>query len=171
MLPREKISSLYKSYSIEIFRYLYRLTRDRESAEDLLQEVFEKFIVYTTEKDIQEDKYRPFLYATAHNLGVNHLTRQNRVHPGDFDDMEDSLKTGDTHHERMVADELNRKIYALLETVDPESRSIFLLNKENGLNYDEIARNLSMSSRTVRRRIKNIIDMLYVALKKEGFIS
>jgi RNA polymerase sigma factor (sigma-70 family) len=171
MLPREKISSLYKNHSPEIFRYLYRLTGDRDSAEDLLQEVFEKFIVYTAEKDIQEDKYRPFLYTTAHNLGVNHLTRQNRMHPGDFDDMEDSLKTDDTHHERMVADELNRKIYALLETMDPESRSIFLLNKESGLNYDEIAQNLSISSRTVRRRIKNIIDMLHDTLKKEGFIT
>jgi RNA polymerase sigma factor (sigma-70 family) len=171
MLTREKISSLYKDYSTEIFRYLYRLTGNRDSAEDLLQEVFEKFIVYTADREIQADKYRPFLFTTAHNLGVNHLTRQNRMHPGDFEDMEETLKTDDTHHERMVADELNRKIYDLLGTVDPESRSIFILHKEGGLNYDEIARDLSMSSRTVRRRVKNVIDMLYDALKKDGFFS
>jgi len=171
MIAREKISSLYKDYSGEIFRYLYRLTGNRDSAEDLLQEVFEKFIVYTSEKDIQEDKYRPFLYTTAHNLGVNHLARQNRVHPGDFDEMEDTLKTDDAHHERIIADELNVKIYDLLGTVDPESRSIFILHKEGGLNYDEIARDLSMSARTVRRRIKKVIDMLYDALKNEGFIT
>jgi RNA polymerase sigma-70 factor, ECF subfamily len=171
MLSREKISSLYKDHSAEIFRYLYRLTGNRASAEDLLQEVFEKIIVYTAEKDIREDKYRPFLYTTAHNLGVNHLARQSRTHPGDFDDLEDILKTDDTHHEKMVAEELNGKIYDLLRAVDPESRSIFILHKEGGLNYDEIARDLSMSSRTVRRRIKSVIDMLYESLKKDGFIS
>jgi RNA polymerase sigma factor (sigma-70 family) len=171
MLSREKISSIYKSYSAEIFRYLYKLSGDRDSAEDLLQEVFEKFIVYTSDKEIQEDKYRPFLYATAHNLCVNHLIRKNRTHPADIDEMEDGLKTEDSHHERLVADELNKKIYALLETVDPESRSIFLLHKENGLNYDDIARNLSMSSRTVRRRIKDVLVILYDSLKEEGFIT
>ncbi|HOD13599.1 MAG TPA: sigma-70 family RNA polymerase sigma factor [Spirochaetota bacterium] len=171
MLPREKISSIYKSYSGEIFRYLIKLSGDRDSAEDLLQEVFEKFIVYTSEKEIQENKYRPFLYTTAHNLCVNHLIKQNRTHPANFDEMEDSLKTDDTYHELMVADELNKKIYSLMETMDAESRSIFIMHKEGGLNYDEIAENLSLSSRTVRRRIKNIMVRLYDGLKNEGFIS
>jgi len=85
--------------------------------------------------------------------------------------MEDSLKSEDRHHERMVADELNRKIYTILETVDPESRSIFLMHKEGGMNYDEIAGNLAISARTIRRRIKVVTEMLYDTLSKEGFIS
>jgi RNA polymerase sigma-70 factor (ECF subfamily) len=171
MLPKVKISDIYKRHSPEIYRYLCKLSGNTDTAEDLLQEVFEKFITYTAEKEIQEEKYRPFLYKTAHNLCINHLIKQNRTHPGAIDDMEDSLKTEDSHHDRLVLDEINRKIYQILETVEPESSSIFIMHKETGMNYDEIALNLSISARTVRRRIKNVIDILYVELKKEGFIE
>ena len=171
MLPKDKISDIYKLRSPEIYRYLYKLSGNTHAAEDLLQEVFEKFIAYTAEKEIQEDKYRPFLYKTAHNLCINHLIKQNRTHPGAIDEIGDCLKTEDLHHNRLVLDELNQKIYQILETVEPESCSIFIMHKENGMNYDEIAQNLFISTRTVRRRIKNVIDILYVELKKDGFLS
>ena len=171
MLPKDIISDIYKRHSQEIYRYLYKLSGNTHAAEDLLQEVFEKFIAYTAEKEIQEEKYRPFLYKTAHNLCINHLIKQNRSHPGAIEDMEDCLNTEDPHHERLVLDELNQKIDQILEKVEPESYSIFIMHKENGMNYDEIARNLSISARTVRRRIKNVIDILYKELKKDGFIA
>ena len=62
MLPKDQISGIYKQFSSELYRYLYKLTRDTDASEDLLQEVFEKFIAYTAEKEVQEDKYRAFLY-------------------------------------------------------------------------------------------------------------
>jgi RNA polymerase sigma factor (sigma-70 family) len=171
MLPKDKITDIYKLHSVEIYRYLYKLSGNTHAAEDLLQEVFEKFIAYTAEKEIQEEKYRSFLYTTAHNLCINYLIRQNRTHPGSIDDMEDSLKTEDPYYDQMVLDELTQKIYQILEKVEPESCSIFIMHKENGMNYDEIARNLSLSPRTVRRRIKSVIDIIYNELKNEGFIS
>ncbi len=171
MLPKEQISNIYKQFSAEIYRYLYKLTRNTDASEDLLQEVFEKFIGYTAAKEIQDDKYRAFLYKTAHNLCINYLIKQNRNHPGDLHDMEESLKTEDRHLDRLMLDELNRAIYRVLETVDPESRSIFIMHKEDGMHYDVIAETLSFSARTVRRKVKNVLDILYIELKKDGFLT
>lgn len=171
MLSRDQISNIYRQFSAELYRYLYKLTRNTDASEDLLQEVFEKFIAYSAEKEIQEEKYRAFLYKTAHNLSINYLIKQNRDHPGDLDDMQESLKTEDVHLDRLVLDDLNRAIYRVLETVDPESRSIFILHKEDGMHYDDIAETLSLSARTVRRRIKSVLDILYTALKKDGFLT
>ncbi|HNW27114.1 MAG TPA: sigma-70 family RNA polymerase sigma factor [Spirochaetota bacterium] len=171
MLSKEQISDIYRQFSSEIYRYLYKLTRNTDVSEDLLQEVFEKFIGYTAEKDIQEDKYRAFLYKTAHNLSINYLIKQNRDHGGNIHEMEESLKTEDKYLERLMLDDLNRAIYRVLDTFDGESRSIFIMHKEDGMHYDEIAEILSISARTVRRRIKNILDILYSELKKEGFLT
>jgi RNA polymerase sigma-70 factor (ECF subfamily) len=171
MLSKEQISEIYRQFSSEIYRYLYKLTRNTDVSEDLLQEVFEKFIGYTAEKDIQEDKYRAFLYKTAHNLSINYLIKQNRDHGGNIHEMDESLKTEDKYLERLMLDDLNRAIYRVLDTFDGESRSIFIMHKEDGMHYDEIAEILSISARTVRRRIKNILDILYSKLKKEGFIT
>ena len=171
MLSKDQISSIYKQFSGELYRYLYKLTHNKDVSEDLLQEVFEKFIGYTAEKEVQKDKFRAFLYKTAHNLSINYLIKQNKTHPGDLDDMEDTLKTEDSHLDRLMLDDLNRAIYRILETLDPESRSIFIMHKEDGMCYEDIAETLNLSARTVRRRIKSILDVLYAELKKDGFLS
>src|SRR4030042_4073908 len=118
ILSKEKISHIYKQNSREIFRYLYRLTGNQESSEDILQEVFEKFIIYTAEKDVQEEKYRAFLYKTAHNICVNYLIQLRRVRMDNIEGMEDSLKTADKNLENFLADDLNRKIYKTLEKIN-----------------------------------------------------
>jgi RNA polymerase sigma-70 factor (ECF subfamily) len=171
MLSKEKISLIYKQNSREIFRYLYRLTGNQETSEDILQEVFEKFIVYTAEKEIHKDKYRAFLYKTAHNICVNHLIKTRRIRFDNIDSMEDSLKTEDKNLEHFMADDLNHKIFQILDTVKPESRSMFMLNKETGMTYEEIARHLAVSARTVRRRIKEVLEILFDELKKGGFLA
>ncbi len=171
MLSKDQISGIYRQFSPELYRYLYKLTRNTDASEDLLQEVFEKFIAYTAEKEIQADKHRAFLYKTAHNLSINYLIKQNRDHCGDINEMEESLKTEDTCLDRLMLDDLNRALYRVLETLDPESRSIFIMHKEDGMHYDEIAETLSLSARTVRRRIKNVLDILYSELKKDGFLT
>lgn len=171
MLSKEKITQIYRSYSKEIFAYLCRLSGNSHTSEDLLQEVFEKFIIYSAEKEIQEGKYRAFLYKTAHNLCVNHLIKTKRARLDNIDDVEDSLKTEDGHSHDIILDELNEKIYRILGTITPESRSIFVMHKETGLNYDEIAEQLSLSARTVRRRIKEVTEILHRELKKAGFLT
>jgi RNA polymerase sigma-70 factor (ECF subfamily) len=171
MLSKDQISTIYRQYSAEIYRYLLKLSHNNDASEDLLQEVFEKFIQYTAEKEIQKEKYRAFLYKTAHNLCINYLIKQNRNHPGDLYDMEENLKIEDNYIDRLMLDDLNRAIYKILETIDPESRSIFIMHKEDGMNYDEIAGTLSLSARTVRRRIKNVLDILFEELKKDGFLT
>ncbi len=136
-----------------------------------MQEVFEKFIIYTAEKEVQEENYRAFLYKTAHNICVNHLIKLRRVRLDNIEGMEDSLKAEDKSLENFMADDLNRKIYKTLEIINPESRSMFVLNKEAGMTYEEIALKLSISARTVRRRIKEVLDILYDELKKDGFLE
>lgn len=171
MLSRDHIAELYRLHNRELFRYLYRLSGSAEAAEDLLQETFEKFIRYTAETPVQEDKIRAFLYRTAHNLCVNHLVRAKRTHPRSLDDLHDTLKTEDRHDEGVALDELNKAIYRILAGVDPEARSIFVMHKENGMTYEEIAADLDLSARTARRRVREVTDLLYRELKKEGFME
>ena len=171
MLSKEKISHIYKQHSREIFRYLFRLTGDPESSEDILQEVFEKFIVYTSDKDINEEKYRAFLYRTAHNISINHLIKAKRLRFDTIESCEDNLKTNDNILEHVVADDLHKKISQVLQTVRPESRSIFIMHKEGEMTYEEIAHGLCLSTRTVRRRIKEVLEILFEELKKDGFLS
>jgi RNA polymerase sigma-70 factor (ECF subfamily) len=169
MLSKEKLNNLYKCHHREIFRYLLRMLRNHEASEDILQDVFERFIVYTKEKDIKEKNIRAFLYKVAHNCAINYIKKNNRNSAETIEEIAETINANDEPFKNLFMDELNNQIYRILNTFPPEYRSMFILNKESEMTYSEIAVHLGISERTVRRRIKAVVERLYVELKKSGY--
>ena len=170
MLTKEKIVDLYERHGREIFVYIYRFTGSHHTSEDILHDCFVNLIVYSKKHDIDEERIRAFLYKTAHNLCVNHLKKSKRI---------DSLilqESYDAFHDRDITtnveyEELNEKIYELLQGTDELSRSMFIMKKELNMTIAEIAQSIGKSERTVRRRLKRVINHLSDALKKYGLIN
>jgi RNA polymerase sigma-70 factor (ECF subfamily) len=171
MITKKEISDIYCSYSNELFSYLLKMTGQEELSEDLLQETFERFIDYALKHEIDQKTVRPFLYRSAHNLSVNHFVRQSKRKVLDIDDASNYIPSNDSAHDNLAARELEARIEIYINTLSPSDRSIFLMHKEFQKTYDEIALDTGFSSRTVRRRIRNILDDLVVTLKKEGFLE
>ena len=48
---------------------------------------------------------------------------------------------------------------------------MFVMHRELGKTYDEIGEAVGVSSRTVRRRMKEVIDELAEILSQEGFLN
>src|SRR5512147_1279299 len=69
---------LFHALHPEIFRFLYRYTRDRQAAEDLAQEAFLRF--WQARERIEPDlapKY--YLYRIARNLGLDDAARRKQT--------------------------------------------------------------------------------------------
>lgn len=60
---------------------------------------------------------------------------------------------------------VTQKIAWAVDQLKPKTREIFLLNKQEGLTYDEIADYLSISKRTVEYNMKNALIQLKELLK------
>jgi RNA polymerase sigma factor (sigma-70 family) len=100
------------------------------------------------------------------------MQRKQRGNTVDIDEMIDCLPSKEYSHTEnfLEADELNKRVYQFLDTVDPRDRSIFVLHKELEKSYIEIASDLDISERTVRRRMKSLLDDLAKQLGKDGFL-
>ncbi|MCP4132356.1 MAG: sigma-70 family RNA polymerase sigma factor [bacterium] len=170
MLNENKIVEIYESLNKELFVYIFRFTRSHEASEDLLHDCFANLIDYSDDHDIDEKTIRAFLYKTAHNLSSNFLKRGKRINFSTIED-DDTIISKDDNIEQLEFEELNNKIYALLDEVDDTSRSIFVMKKELNLSMEEIAKNIGKSERTVRRKLTSVIDFLGNNLKKAGFLS
>jgi RNA polymerase sigma-70 factor (ECF subfamily) len=172
MLQESRIIHYYNRYVRELLHYLITLTKNQEMAEDLLHDTFANLIEYAQTRAIKEETIRAFLYKTAHNLAVNYMQRKQKGNTLDIDDMAETLPGRDHHHaiNTIEADELNKRVYRYLETVDPRDRSIFILHKELGKSHVEIAEDLGVSERTVRRRMKALLSDLLSQLGKDGFL-
>jgi RNA polymerase sigma factor (sigma-70 family) len=173
MLLKEKIDQYYKTYSKELFYYLIKLTGSSESAEDLLHDLFVNLIDYSLTRTINEKTVRSFLYRAAHNLALNHIRKNRKTDIVDIDVMEQiPEKPGNEETiSRINEEEIKERIYRFLDTVSPRDRSIFILHKESGLNYADIADILNISDRTVRRSISSLLDKMYDILENEGFLQ
>ena len=162
--------TLYRRHNDALYRYLLRLCRHRENADDVFQEVWGKIIKAA-------DRYRPtakfttYLYRVAHNCFIDYLRRNKRhTHVGDYDaDLQPN--PGDSPEittEQLLARE--RLQLALLQLPD-EQRDVFLLHEEAGLNLDEIASVTDCNRETAKSRLRYAVNKLRVAIDEPAETS
>jgi RNA polymerase sigma factor (sigma-70 family) len=170
-LTKKHLVQLYNTHNKELFYYLSRLVSNHSAAEDLLHDTFERFIRYAAKNPIEITTVRAFLFKTAHNLAVNFLRSKVRQSTG-LDDTVSSATMSNASElsEKISYSELSKRIEHYINTLDPEGRSIFILHKEQNKTYDEISAEIGISSRTIRRRMKAIIETLEEILIKEGYM-
>ena len=167
MLSKEIIEELYNKHSKELFVYIFRMLNEHDLSEDILHDCFAKFIDYSMKKEVRLDTVRAFLYKTAHNLCINTIKHKSRS----ITSSEELIVSyNDNFTNKVELDELNQRIYQLVEKMDYETKSIFILSKENQKSNQEIAKRLGVSERTVRRKLKRALEIIATQLEKEGII-
>ena len=157
--------TLYRRHNDALYRYLLRLCRHRESAEDIFQEVWGK-IIKSRDNYRVTAKFTTFLYRVAHNCFIDHLRRNKRHANGlefDVDQHAGSDDQPDMDTERLLARE--RLALALLELPD-EQRDVFLLHEEAGLTIDEIASVTGSKRETAKSRLRYAVNKLRDAISE-----
>ena len=169
MISEKRLREIYGLYKKELFIYISRMVNSPETAEDILHDSFESLIRYSGKYPLEDVNLRSFLYKTAHNLTINLVKKEKRVTRLPVDDVME-LKSPDNATADVELMELNGKIHELIDSLDPVSRSIFIMRKELKLDLVHIAENLDISERTVRRKLNGLLEYLAVELKKAGLI-
>lgn len=134
-------------------------TKDRDLAEDIVQETFLKFWQSRSYQDT--GKELAYLYVIARNLCMDALRRQM---PEDIDGHEE-LSAGaksepETAIEKMALD-------AALEQLPQEVREIIVLRYTNEMKVTDIAKITGMSRFAVHRKLKEGLALLKRALEGE----
>ncbi|MGI9237954.1 MAG: RNA polymerase sigma factor [Woeseiaceae bacterium] len=155
--------TLYRRHNDPLYRYLLRLCRHRDTADDIFQDVWGK-IVKARANYRPTAKFTTFLYRVAHNCFIDHL-RKNKRHANSTE-LEAELhahpgETPETATERSLAKERLSK--ALLDLPD-EQRDAFLLHEEAGLSVDEIATVTGANRETAKSRLRYAVKKLRVAI-------
>lgn len=161
---------LYRRHNDALYRYLLRLCKHRDNADDIFQEVWGKIIKAA-------DRYRPtakfttYLYRVAHNCFIDCLRRNKRhTHTAvyDADQQPDPGDSPDMLTERSLARERLQR--ALLELPD-EQRDVFLLHEEAGLGLDEIAAVTDSNRETTKSRLRYAVSKLRTAIDEPVEVS
>ena len=155
-------SELYERYSTALINYFFRmLWRDREKAEDFMQELFTKLIhkphLYNPER-----KFKTWMYSIANNMCKNEYrrmeVRRNTSNGlGDREDIKDRTELSD----KLVDRELfNEKLDEELLELSDNHRTVFELRYREDLSIKEIAEILECSEGTIKSRLFYTIKKL-----------
>jgi RNA polymerase sigma-70 factor (ECF subfamily) len=157
---------LVNRYEGKIFRLTMNITRNREDAEDAMQDAFLKS--YSHLKDFQEDsRFYTWLVRIAANEALMRL-RKRRPNQFSLDepiDGDDDLipfeveDWGPSPEQRFAQTEMRQILNSVIDELEPSFRVVFVLRDIEELSTEETARTLGISipavkSRLLRARLK-----------------
>ncbi len=147
-------AELVRRFQDRVFRFLLRLTRTREDAQDLTQETF--MHAYEALPKWRPDAlFSTWLLRIARNLAYDMLRRSQRV---DFVTLEPEQEarlvgTAPTPEAALHDVQQLRLLDAALSRLPTEQREVLLLREIEQLSYDEIAQVLDVPLGTIKSRI------------------
>ena len=164
---RRAFAALVERYWDRLYRWLYHLTHNRHTAEDLAQEAFLKALGHL-DSFRAGTNFGAWLFRIAHNAWVN----QARSAARDRLPVPDQLPCRD---EGPVEQVLTRESLQLLARavgrLPAEFRAAFLLRAEEGLSFRQIADVLGLTEETARWRVfkarQKLLSVLAPQLERE----
>jgi RNA polymerase sigma-70 factor (ECF subfamily) len=159
----EAFGALVNKYKTKVFNLAYSFTRDRETADDLAQEVFIK-VYYALEKFKFQSKFGTWLYRIAANHFKDYLRKHAKERHLSIDAMgkEPSLSEDEFQKKEIAQETADRKklLYESLSLLPEKHQVILTLRDIQGHSYEEIADILKLSPGTVDSRLHRARKML-----------
>ncbi|MFV0592475.1 MAG: RNA polymerase sigma factor [Draconibacterium sp.] len=155
-IERARFVELFHVMYSPIKNYIYFKTGDAEVAEDIAQDTFLK--VWEKKENIREETVKPLLYTIAGNLCKNRYEHQQVV----FDFVKKYQHGGNapTPEFEMELKEFNDKLEKAIGALKEKDRVVFLMNRIDGMTYNEIANRLGLSVKAIEKRMKKALDEL-----------
>jgi RNA polymerase sigma-70 factor (ECF subfamily) len=167
---------LVARYERPVFTLIFRMVRDRETAEDLAQETFIK-VLNNIDRYLPEFKFSSWLFKIANNITIDFLRRR-QLDTISIDGAPDAVTEesrratsvalstqAQSPLEELESRELGSQIEAAIAKLRPEYRACILLRHVEDYSYDEIAEIVKLPLGTVKTYIHRARAELREALE------
>ncbi|MGN8246820.1 RNA polymerase sigma factor SigE [Cellulomonas soli] len=157
---------IVRDHSARVYRLAYRLTGNRQDAEDLTQETFVR--VFRSLSSFTPGTFEGWLHRITTNLFLDQARRRTRVRMDPMGEESDRYASGDqlaTPERAFEHGNLDHDVQRALDELPPEYRAAVVLCDIEGLSYEEIAVTLGIKLGTVRSRIHRARARLRVSLE------
>jgi RNA polymerase sigma-70 factor, ECF subfamily len=160
---------LYARHKGALYRYLQRMCRNPEAANDLFQEVWGKVIASRDRYEVRA-QFNTFLFRIAHNCAIDYFRRSGRQQTQDIADLEEELPGAAAAQPDMQLSEAQLQAAyrdALLQ-LPQEQRDVFVLYEETGLSLEEIGKLTGVAMETAKSRLRYAVGKLRASLRRHA---
>lgn len=161
-------SHLVSRHKDKAYTTIYLIVKDRDLAEDILQDTFIKAIhTLKSGRYNEEGKFAPWIVRIAHNLSIDHFRKAKRYPhhtleergniTNSLDFSEDSIEK-----DKITADNIN-KLRALVDQLPENQKEVLRMRHYAGMSFKDIAETTGVSINTALGRMRYAL----INLKKE----
>jgi RNA polymerase sigma-70 factor, ECF subfamily len=172
----QALETIMEKYKTPIYSYLLKMVRNRDSANDLFQEIFLKFIKNIDSYN-EEKKFANWIYTVAHNTVMDsfrrnknrHMDSLDQVKGEDFKSVAETVASKDLSPENVLIEgESGERIKKAFEILSDEQREVFIMRHYWGLSFKEIADILKVPIGTALARMSRALGKLKIELGHIG---
>jgi RNA polymerase sigma-70 factor (ECF subfamily) len=164
----QAFTALYNRYWNKVYTYLRRMTKSHEIAEELLYDIFTK--LWTGRELITEIQHMDaFLSKVAYNKAISffrYTATQRKMQQLVAEQMAPAQV--DDAANRLLDSEARELLQEAIWHLSPQRRLVFTLSRDQGLTHEQIARQLNLSTQTVKKTMSNALSAIREFLHKRG---
>ncbi|MGN8224207.1 RNA polymerase sigma factor [Gracilimonas sp. BCB1] len=159
----DKLGLLFERYNRPLFSFFYRMCKEAELCEDLVQSVFERILKYR-ETYTGDGKFTTWMFSIARNAHIDHFRKQQRE--GISVEIDEERMEVDQEEAKAVINKKEKKelLEIALGRLDEDKREIIVLSRFEGLKYKEIADILDTTEGAIKvkmfRAMKELKDLV-----------
>ena len=163
----DAFEKIYKAASNYVYNIAFRITGNKEAAEEVTQDVFLKI-----HANLKYFRYRSsvktWIYRITVNTAINTIKRMSKElnRRTDYDDSIINRPASEKLKERINKEENEMLVKRLLDSLNPKQKACVVLRDMEGLSYKEIANTLNININTVRSRLKRAREKLLTEAQK-----
>ena len=143
-MDRSQFNQCVEQYADRLFRFAFASLRNREEAEDVVQESFAR--VWERRKTVDYTKAKSYLFATAHHAMIDEVRQKRQTC-----DIEELTTLADP--KGIPYPDVNDILHKVLSTLPEMQRNALLLRDYEGYSYQEIGDITGMSEAQVKVNI------------------
>lgn len=163
--------TIYELYSHKLYSFIFRILKNEAEAADIVQEVFVK-IWESRDRLGDYTLLNSYLFTIAYNGSIS-LIRKRMSSSKYLTYLRNAAivpVAPDTVSE-LEFNELNSQVEKLVASLPERQRQVYLLNREEGLTYPEIAERLGISKNTVENHMVKALKFIRQNMDNSLFLN
>lgn len=164
-MPKIEKQDFFELYPL-LCKAAYRIVKDETIMEDIVQDVFYKFLQRKNDISIKA-KLSTYLYRAVVNESIDYLRKNNKVVKVPIQPVHLSL-SDDNDQDENHSENIETKVKLAVSELPEKCREIFIMSKIQGLKYQKIANELGISIKTVENQMGKAFKILREKLKNNA---
>lgn len=150
----DAMTFIFERYHLRIYNFCFQMLKDAAVCEDLTQNVFLKVMRY--KHSYREGKFASWIFKIARNLLSDYYRERTTIKS--FESIEHAI--GELDGMSTEKEEEINHLMRVLNMLNEKDRELIVMNRLQGIKYDQIAEIIGSNTGSVKTRIHRIIKKI-----------